>query len=524
MTIAEALVDERPLAGDVVAAPPRLEAPPWTRVDTAWLACLALVLCLILAGLVARQRLEKDEGYLSAASWLVSQGRLPYRDFVFPQQPYFPLLQAPVLRAVGPSLPAARVLPALAFAVLGGLLLVFVQRHDGAPSLARWAGAVFCFNTMALFWYPRCRQYAFTDLLLFGSFLLVAEAGRASSRSPAGRQWLCGLAGLAAGGALHVRLLVITAAAVLALAAARASGVGWSWRQLRAFAVGLAAASLPFAWVAAQAPREWLYQAVTLQTRLRPPFEAGAMLRRGSEVLVDFLSQPVPAALWLLAAWGALSWARGARPPHAGRRLAWQMLLVLTATALLCHPTQAQYLVQTLPYLVVVAAEPWGRLLVGVADGRRPWARLATGLLLVAVVTAGSKRAVWRIAGDAADPQLSVVDLAKYQAFMEGRTAPGQSLLTWWPGYLLVSRVVPYPGAELGQPSERGVGTMSKQEYLAHGLRHPEQTEVDVRSGKPHWVVTGQSSPSAASSWLEPRYLLRGRFGGIRVYERRPDA
>jgi len=142
VTIAQALLDERPLGGDVVAAAPALAVRRWTPADRAWLAGLALVLGLILAGLVARQRLEKDEGYLAAASWLLSQGRLPYRDFVFPQQPYFPLLQAPVLRAVGPSLPAARVLPALAFALLGGLLVVFVQRHDGDRSLARWAGAV----------------------------------------------------------------------------------------------------------------------------------------------------------------------------------------------------------------------------------------------------------------------------------------------------------------------------------------------------------------------------------------------
>jgi hypothetical protein len=96
-----------------------------------------------------------------------------------------------------------------------------------------------------------------------------------------------------------------------------------------------------------------------------------------------------------------------------------------------------------------------------------------------------------------------------------------RTLLTWWPGYLLVEGVSPYPGAELGRPTERALGRLSRQEFAAWGMRHPQQIEEDLRAGVPRFVVVGYSAPDGVTGLLRAKYGLRACFPGIEVHERR---
>jgi len=492
----------------------------WTARDTAWLAVLAPYFIALSAGLVWHQPLEKDEGYLSGTSWLVAGGRLPYVDFVLPQQPYFPLTYGVLLRWTGPSLLAARGLSAALFFLLGSLVFVFLLRGSGSPTLARWGAATFCFNTLTLYWYPRCRQYVLTDLLLFAAFFLVADE---QGPSPARRRLRAlAMAGAAAGAAMHTRLLVAPAVVVLAVAAARAGGSAWSWRRVGAFGLGGLAASVPFLWLFALGPSEWAFNTYSLQVLLRPPFETSHAFSRVTWALGRFFSVPIPLGLGLLCTWGILSRrARAWTLPAPG--LAWGMTAAVGVSALLCYPTQDQYLVQILPYLVVVAMGPWGRWMSRLSGDRRPPVRAVPALLLILAVGAGSGRAVRRIASDQHhDPRLGVADLMAYQEFMarQGGHQEG-TLLTWWPGHLLVPGVRPYPGSELGRPSERAVGRLSKGAFPIHGLRHPEQIEADLRAGVPRWVVVDAQAPVGVAKVLAARYCRVARFGLIEVYARR---
>ncbi len=143
------------------------------RHERFWHLLLLLFLVILLAGLVWHQKLERDEGYLSAGSWLVAQGRLPYHDFVFPQQPYFLFIYSLLMQLTGPSMLAARIFSAAIFLVLAAILFIFVSRYYHRHA-AKWAVVFFCFNTMSLYWYPRARQYVICDLLLFSSFFLTS--------------------------------------------------------------------------------------------------------------------------------------------------------------------------------------------------------------------------------------------------------------------------------------------------------------------------------------------------------------
>lgn len=470
-----------------------------------------------MAGLVWHQRLEKDEGYLVEGAWLVANGRVPYRDFVFPQQPYFTLVYGALLRLVGPSLLFARALSAALFLALAALVVVFVRRHARDPGLARWAALFFCFNTLSLYWYTRARQYALADLLLFAGLLLVAEAR--SGASPRRGSVTCLLGGLAAGAAVHVRLLAGPAAVTLAVAAGLGSGRRWSWARSTAFVGGVVLGSLPFLWLLALDPAAWLKDTYGLQIILRPSPEPGEMLLRVRLTLADLLARPEAS---LLTAFAASALVPGRNALRGRARLALVVLFAVAGPILLTHPTQTQYLVETLPYLSVLAACGVGRLLARLNERRLLPARLLPVGLLVFVVGFGGYRAAGRILYDHHnDPRLGMAGFLAYQEHMRQYVRSDDRVLhTWWPGYLLVEGVLPYPGAELGRPAERALGRLPREGFAAWGLRHPDQIAEDLRTGVPRFVVVGYQAPEDAAELLQARYRRRAHFGAIEVYER----
>ena len=484
---------------------------------------LALLLALVAASLWHLE-LERDEGYMSYGAWLVAQGELPYRDFMFPQQPYHPLVFSLVMALFGPSLVAARVLSALCFVALAVTLTITVARHAGDSRLALWTGCLFACNTMALFWYPRAKQYALTDLLLFLGFVLVLEARRRAGADGRPRSALLMAAGVLAGASLHVRLL--TAPAVLVLAAAAARPTAARWRPLGAlwFSTGMALASTPFLLLLVQAPGHWLFDTVRFQTLVRPD---GSVLERGllaAAALGRFFKYPVLAVLGLGAVTAAALElrARRAGSPRAGypwQVAAW-LLATLVVTALACHPTQGQYLVMTIPYLAFVSSPLVARGLA--ALGQTPTGRLAASLALALCIVLGSAGALGWIAEDRhRDFELGLGPFLEYQEFMTAQVDVGAgTTLAWWPGYLLVRGMERHPGGELGRPSDRVADSLDRNGYRAHRLRHPDQVADDIAQGEPLWIVTGLDAPPDLGRLMAGRYALQRRFGAIEVFRR----
>ena len=63
---------------------------------------LLFAACVVWFSIVATNRLiAKDEGFYVVAAQLVSEGRVPYLDFFYPQMPYLPYLYGSFLRLFG---------------------------------------------------------------------------------------------------------------------------------------------------------------------------------------------------------------------------------------------------------------------------------------------------------------------------------------------------------------------------------------------------------------------------------------
>ncbi len=248
------------------------------------------------------------------------------------------------------------------------------------------------------------------------------------------------------------------------------------------------------------------------------PSRRAAMLRRGGRGAGRLpRARPRWRCSWLLAAWGWPSWARGARPPTrrrpAGDVDARRRSRGRPSSAI---PRRLSTWSRRFPYLVVVAGGPWSRVLAG-ADRRDgvPRARLAAG-------AAPGRRGG---GGQPAAPSCGSCSDRRRPAAQHGapRRLPGvhgapdarpmvRSLLTWWPGYLLVHARRALPGRRAGPPTERGVGThVEGRNTWPTACDIRGQIEADVRPGD---AALGGRGPGHAArgfeAWLGPATLLAG--------------
>jgi len=176
------------------------------------LTLLTAVAAGVVLVLVGRQTpADVDEGFYAVAAELVARGRLPYRDYFYPQAPYLPFLLAP-FAAVASRFVAERALFALLGAATAGLVAHGVKRDTGSPLAAVTAAGLFTLNELTWQWFPSIRPYAPAGLCLVGATLLATSPGRPSLARAA-------LAGALAGlvGGLRLLLLPVVGAIVGAI-------------------------------------------------------------------------------------------------------------------------------------------------------------------------------------------------------------------------------------------------------------------------------------------------------------------
>jgi hypothetical protein len=155
-----------------------------------------------------------DEGWYALSARLVSEGRLPYRDFVFPQGPAYVYLLAPFVR-LAPSVYSARALSVICTAASVGLLIATARRIGG-----KWAayasGAALLATIPALpYWLSITKTYALTCLFLSAILFTLTSRARPAIRYPVAAALAVGLAETRTTG---IVLAVLLIAALLRLA------------------------------------------------------------------------------------------------------------------------------------------------------------------------------------------------------------------------------------------------------------------------------------------------------------------
>jgi hypothetical protein len=144
--------------------------------------------CIFL--LVSQNRLvDGDEGFYLMTSRLVTEGKLPYRDFFLTQMPLTPYVYGWWMRLAGMTWVSARVLAAILTAGLGTALYREVRRQTGKTA-AGWAAVIlFVFSTHVFAWFPVVKTYSLSTLLLFLAYSSASQwsiTGRVAWMTAAG--------------------------------------------------------------------------------------------------------------------------------------------------------------------------------------------------------------------------------------------------------------------------------------------------------------------------------------------------
>src|SRR5438132_5432863 len=161
-------------------------------------ALLAAVACglvtFLVIFLVGRVRImDRDEGFYAMAADLVRAGRMPWRDFLYPQGPLLPVLLAPV----GSDVCRLRWTSALCAALLVAVLALHVGRRYSART-AVCTAAVIVTSWYFASWMSTLKTYASAGMLTVMAAVAVASRMHAS-RLRAARSLAAGiLVGLSA--------------------------------------------------------------------------------------------------------------------------------------------------------------------------------------------------------------------------------------------------------------------------------------------------------------------------------------
>ena len=133
-------------------------------------------------------RMHDDEGGYLYAAWRVSEGEMPYRDFLTPQAPVFLYIGGAVMRLIGPSAIGLR-LVTVGATLLGAWLFYLAVKDTVNASVALLGMAVFLMHRNVYFTARFFRSEAYMMLFdLLGLYLAVQFYRR-------GKPWLAWMAG-----------------------------------------------------------------------------------------------------------------------------------------------------------------------------------------------------------------------------------------------------------------------------------------------------------------------------------------
>jgi hypothetical protein len=329
---------------------------------------------LLLAGLLtyaATLAFVWDEGFHVLAARLIHEGRMPYRDFCFPQTPLNAYFNAALVAVFGRHWQAPHVAAAL-FTSLGIFLAAdFVYRRFPVDG---WKLPAAMFASLV-----SVSIYTLVEFAPVGQAYGICLAGMMASYRLALRPSRLGLvfaAGLCAGIAAASSLLVAAGIVVLFVWVSGQGRRAW-WKNAAGFAAGVAIPFAPVFSLYLKAPRQTLFNVVLYQAIYRHRNWNG-VTRNDFEIILDLGKSPNALILLVLAAGGFLFIARSgwAKEIQAEYFLAAAIAAAMALELSFGRPTFARYFILAIPFVAIPAAagfyaagsrmtaKPWGALIL----------------------------------------------------------------------------------------------------------------------------------------------------------------
>ena len=443
--------------------------------------------------IVARYRLvDGDEGFYLMASRLVFGKHVPYRDFFFTQMPLLPYLFGLFLAFVGNTWVAARAFSA----ILASLAGVAVFRYVCLETRQRAAGVVavllFAASTLVLGWFTIAKTYALSALLLLLAFQLMRA--RSSSMGVA-------LSGMWLGLAVDVRLYL---AAVLPLF------VWWIYRdskqqaRLRAiayFLAGFGIVVLPNVYFLVLDPAAYIFDNLLFHSIRSDGGLIGNYPQKLLVIAQLFFGRGPGNGLQMTLLSAFVFWmVIYRRSTGSASRRAFQLAAVLALISLLPTPSYVQYFSLCVPFLIIAAVCSASDALQSMESLR--YRRLAAaGAVAIALLYAASSAgnlARFTRTGDGLNgirnqgraPNWNVDTVRAVSRAIDELAAPGEVVMSLWPGYIFESGTVPFPGLENNTGRER-VDVLDPEVALRNHILSEDRVKRAIASHASRIVVVG---------------------------------
>lgn len=469
---------------------------PRRRIPAALLISFVFLIELIVFWTISRFRLvDGDEGFYVMTSRLITEGKVPYHDFLLTQMPLLPYVYGWWMYLAGMTWISARLLSAIFAAALGTALFSEVTKQTGKRTAGLAAAAILLFSTNAFAWLTLVKTYALSMLLVF---LAYRACLRGLKTAPG--IWLSA-AGLLLGASVDVRLYFAVLLPVFlwwiyrnTTIASRAAALLW---MLSGFAVTM----VPNIYLLARDPRVFFWDNLGFHAVRSDHGLIGNFANKAITLGRLFLTRNDGNGLQmtLLACFILLVLIRSRRVDGEAR-LALALGLSLSLVSLLPTPTFVQYFCVTIPFFIVFIVCSMSRLLDSLTDGadRRRMLVLCTAALLIFVMAAAPDYSrflmtgnhvigVW---GQERARNWRISDITAVSEAIDKKIHPAEAVLSLWPGYIFQSKAQPYAGLE-NNSATHFADQLSPAELNRYHILSPRQIEADIAARVPRLVVVG---------------------------------
>ena len=459
---------------------------------------LSILVFLVQFGIflaISRLRLvDGDEGFYLLASRLVTEGKLPYHDFLLTQMPLLPYVYGWWMRVAGMTWISGRLLSAILAATLGTALFREVCEQTGKWVAGLLAILLYVSSTHVFAWYPIVKTYALSTLLLFLAYRTVVRGFAASAIA-----WFA--AGLLLAASADVRLYFAGLLPVFLWWIYDSTKTGARAAAFLCFLGGLSLATVPSLCLLARDPRNFFFDNLGLHA-----------IRSDHGLIGDLGGKAMTAVRLVLAGGDGNGWQMAllffaivvlaVRPGivTGAARLALTLGLALTLICLLPTPSWIQYFCVTIPFFIVFVVCTMSQRLDIARDGREK-RNLLVGCAIILVAFVASSIPAYRrflVTGDQVSgirgremaSNWRMAAIGRVSQAIDERIRPGERVLSLWPGYIFQSTAQPYSGLENNSGTSLA-GRLSRAQQARYHMLPPSAFLADIAAREPRLVVLG---------------------------------